>query len=196
VPTLLILGLLFPLLSWITFALSLYEQKVNKRHASPVYIPFIGPLMLDALFLMEGKPLWWLPLPWVLDIGTIMFLRAMPGMLREFWQTSAANRLALYEAREGIRCATLSLFRKGVYVLELRWERPKGEAGITGAGEPGTYAETPEGFELTAHTGMKRRLLRQGDALAVAAEDTGMHERYVLKGMEFRKLARRQRSPS
>jgi len=179
------IGLIFPLLSWVTFLLSLYERKAKQRHASPVYIPFVGPVAIDIALLGEGAEWGWLALPWVLDIGTLAFLRVMPQLLRTFWQIADFNRVGLYKAAEGMRGVTLSLYKAGVYQLSFAWDRPKGETGMTGAGEPGEYVVTENGYILTAHTGAKRILSRSGDLLQVASEDAGIAEHLCIKGLQF-----------
>jgi hypothetical protein len=81
------LGLLFPLISYLTAGLCLLDWLLRKRSSSPILIPLIGPLALNTWLLIAGKPLWTLVLPWILDLGTVWFFLILPRLVREWWQT-------------------------------------------------------------------------------------------------------------
>ena len=85
---LLIAGLLFPMISLLSGAGSLLHQWRHKSYASPVFIPFVGPLLLTIWVISAHKPLGLIALAWVCDIGTVAFLAAGPRLVKDWWHTS------------------------------------------------------------------------------------------------------------
>jgi len=85
---LLTMGLLFPTLSLLTAIASAWTFWRSNRHASPVLIPLIGPILLTFWVFVENVSLWMLFAVWGLDLGTLAFAAALPRLLREYRNTS------------------------------------------------------------------------------------------------------------
>lgn len=83
---LLIVGLLFPIVSWVSLPLMVYAGKRTGRVQSGIFVPFIGPVLLDVWLVLAGWPTWWLFVPWLLDIGTLFFLFALSRMILGEWR--------------------------------------------------------------------------------------------------------------
>ncbi len=79
---LLVLGLLFPCLSWLTGIISWIESSRLKKNVSAIYIPFIGPLLISIWLGIYNKPWWTFLLAWVFDLGTVMVVLALFRMRR------------------------------------------------------------------------------------------------------------------
>jgi hypothetical protein len=127
------LGSLFALLN----ALMLVLSWRTGRHCS--VIPLVGGLSLGAgmLLLPQTRPFAWLgPL---LDFGTLAFLFALPGLVRELYSTSRFNLLEEYLGEKGRKTVRLRLFRKGLFTVEQHIQRPRGEHGLMGASTLGTW---------------------------------------------------------
>ena len=159
---LLIAGLFFPGLSLLTAPVSAWQSWRYQRHVSPIFIPFVGPILLTCWIILDQRPLWAIPIVWLLDIGTLMFLLVTPRLIRDWWQTSSFTRRLKLQGSVGIEAATLTFHTGGRYLLEKCWNRPPETNGIIGLGEIGTYVEINSGYELTAHHGL-RRVLRSID---------------------------------
>jgi len=119
---------------------------------------------------------WLIPIFWGADIGTVVFLAVLPRLVREWWQTSYfTKRITLVGSRD-IESATLTLHSGGHYHLQKSWSRPAASTGIVGLGETGKYVEIENGFELTAHHGLRRvlRLSKQEayESTYLVEEDT------------------------
>jgi len=181
-------GSLWPLLSYLTLAVSFYQAKVNKKNVSPVVIPLLGPLLIDAALLMRHAPPYWLALPWVLDPGTWF---ALPPLIKAFWSDSVFNRLALYEAPGAPRSVALTLQKDKEYLLNFRWTRSPGELGLLQVNDLGTYRleGTPDSdgcrLFLTSHLNITRELVVEGGRLKVVSEDEGFGEERSVKGISF-----------
>lgn len=158
-------GCLFPLIAWSTFAMSWYAAVREKRHVSGVYIPFAGPLLLDAALARSSMPGWTMLLPWVFDLGTVMFFFALPTMAAHMWQTSRFTRLFTFTGDNGSARVALSFHRGGHYLLTIAWHHAPGTVGPIRLGEPGTYTREPDGTFI----------LRCGDerTRTIVAEGTG-----------------------
>ena len=68
-----IVGAFFPALSWLTGVASYLSWRLHEKHSSPVFVPFVGPIVLTWWVLSAHKPLWAIPLIWLCDLGTIGF---------------------------------------------------------------------------------------------------------------------------
>jgi len=181
-------GLFFPLLSWLTFFLAAVRPRRNGKRASGIYIPVIGPVLLDAWLAATGHAAWTLALPWIADIGTLFFLRAAPRLVRDEWRTSRFTREFVLSGAHGNQSVEISFHRGGHYVLTKRWTRAPGEMGIVQLSEPGTYiADAGNTITLTAHTGRTRRLVPQGDGYAV--QDAGGGDHYQIGGWTLQRKA-------
>lgn len=168
---LLILGLVFPMLSWLTLVAGVIQSRATGKGSSGVYIPFIGPILIDIWLLSIGAPTWSLIIPWIGDIGTLFFLWVLPQMVVDGWRTSRFTRTFLFVGTQGNQTVEISLHKGGRYVLRKRWQRPPNECGITALGEPGTFEREGDEFTLTSHTGWTRVIRRQADGFLVADND-------------------------
>ena len=175
-------GAFFPLISLITGLLSAYEWNVNKRHCSPVFIPFFGPILFDIGLLLAKEPLWTLLLPWVLDIGTIAFLFAIPGMTRDWWQTSRFTLINNLAGKQNNQTATITLHRTGKYLLRKQWQRPAGEFGVVSLGELGHYVMGETEIQLHSDNGWSRTLKRGANNQFIVEETDNAHADYSLQG--------------
>ena len=79
-------GLFFPAVSLVTSILSLVTRWWSDRYASPVFIPFIGPLLLTCWVFVAGHSCWGIPVVWLFDLGTIRFLIAMFRFVGPRWR--------------------------------------------------------------------------------------------------------------
>jgi hypothetical protein len=87
------IGLIFPVISLLTGIASLITQWRYKKYASPVFVPFIGPLLLSGVIAINGKHLWLIPIVWIADIGTVAFLCATPRLIAEWWAVSRFTQI-------------------------------------------------------------------------------------------------------
>ena len=177
---LLILGLVFPMLSWLTLVVGSIQARSTGKSSSGVYIPFIGPILIDIWLLGVGAPSWSLIIPWIVDIGTLFFLWVLPQMVVDGWRTSRFTRTFLFVGVQGNQTVEISLHKGGRYVLKKQWQRPPNECGITGLGEPGTFQQDGDQFTLTSHTGWTRVIRRQAGEFFVA--DSEAEGDYQLDG--------------
>ena len=58
---LLAIGLVFPLLSWLTWIVTRIESSVKKKRVSSISIPIIGPVLLTSWILLDNQPKWLIP---------------------------------------------------------------------------------------------------------------------------------------
>lgn len=164
---LVVAGCFFPLLAWVTFALSMAAAR-QQRHVSGIYIPLIGPLLLNMAQARSAMPGWTMLLPWLLDLGTVMLVCALPELAAELWRTSRCMRLfTLSGVRDGVR-VELSFYRNGHYLLKMRWTQAPGTAGPIQLGEPGTYTRDPDGtLHLRCGQDRSRTIVADGTARRV-----------------------------
>jgi hypothetical protein len=154
----LFVGFAFPCLSLLTGMSSLVCYWRFKKHVSPIFIPFIGPLCLSGLVLHFGNPLWLIPIAWGADVGTVAFLWVSPRLIADWWNVCGFTRIQTLRGSQGAQSVVLTLHSTGHYLLKKSWQLAPGECGICGLGEPGTYRPTEDGFELVAHHGLRRSL--------------------------------------
>ncbi len=138
------LGGLLALANW----WSVIWSNVTKRFHSAV--PFVGAALLGAgmLMLPTTRAYTWTAL--ILDYGTLAFLLASPRLIREVWSTSHINLICEYLGEKGMKTVHLRLFRRGIFTIRLRLDRPPGECGLTSTGTIGTWQR--EGARLELHT--------------------------------------------
>lgn len=158
--TLLILGLIFPTLSLLSFIATLVTRWRHDRHTSPVFIPFFGPVLLTCWVLVAGHPRWLIPVIWLLDLGTGAFFFVLPQLVAEWWQHSAFTRLITLHGAHGIEKVILTLHRGGRYFARKSWNRAPGELGIISLGEAGTFIDDGEVIALLSDLGLNRQLNR------------------------------------
>jgi len=175
-------GAFFPVLSLVTGLLSAYEWFVNKRHCSPVFLPFVGPIFFDIGLLLAKEPLWTLLLPWILDIGTIAFLIAMPAITIDWWQTSSFTLANTLSGKQDNQAAVITLHKTGKYHLRKHWQRPVGEFGVTSLGELGNFVMGETDIQLHCDNGWSRTLKRKANNQYVVEETDNAHADYSLQG--------------
>jgi hypothetical protein len=110
-------------------------------------VPLVGAALLGTglFFVPVTHPFCWVAL--VLDYGTVELLLALPKVFGEFWGTSRFNLVAEYYGQAGGKTVRLRLFRRAVFTLRLRIQRPPGECGLMDAGTIGTWQR--DGARLT-----------------------------------------------
>ncbi len=167
---LLIAGLIFPIISWLTGLGSLADQWHNKKHSSPIFIPFIGPVLLTSWVIFAHKPLWFIAIVWLADLGTLAFLAVSPQLIRDWWHTSSFTRILALNGNKDSQSVIITLHSTGHYLLKKSWSRPPGQSGIIRLGEPGTFIQLDNQFELTSHVGL-RRVLRKTDERVYRVEE-------------------------
>jgi len=106
---LLIAGVIFPAISLLTGIGSLLYQWRHKKYASPVFIPFVGPLLLTSWVILAHKALWFVAIAWVADIGTIAFLAVSPRLIRDCWHTSSFTRILSLNGSQDNQSAIITL---------------------------------------------------------------------------------------
>lgn len=176
--SLLVVGLIFPAISWLTLVGGIVQARRTGKSSSGIYIPFIGPILIDLWIIAVGAPKWMLVVPWMADIGTLLFLRALPRLILDAWRTSRFTRTFLLTGGRGNQAVEISFHKGGYYVLRKTWQRAAGECGMTARGEPGTFVSAPDGITLTSHTGSARQLRQIGNGFVV--EDSGSLGDYSL----------------
>lgn len=178
------IGILFPFLSWLTLGLSFYEKKFHNRNASPIFIPFIGPIALNIAVILKGESLLWLPLPWLLDVGTLSFFYIMPNLIKDIWSSSPFNCVAFYEGKFSSKSAELSLFKNGGYLLKITMNTR--EAGVFKVNDLGTFNRQAEEILLNSHLKKTRRLLIHEETLEVSEEDVSFPDELSIKGFRLK----------
>ncbi len=129
----LVIGLLFPAISLLTGIGSFVVHWRHKRHSSPLFVPFVGPILLTLWLLLTKKPLWLVPVVWVLDIGTLAFLAIGPRLIADWWRVSSFTKILTLRGARDIQTAIITLHSTGHYVLFK-------SCGIASLGEPGVFA--------------------------------------------------------
>jgi hypothetical protein len=99
----------------------------------------------------------------VLDIGTVAFAIVLPRLLREFWNTSAFTRMLTLSGANDAQSVVLTLHSTGHYLIKKSWDLAKGDVGISGLAESGTFWVEGGAFELKSDFGRRRRLVGDVD---------------------------------
>jgi hypothetical protein len=184
----LITGLLFPLISLLTGIAALMDRWKRKKNSSPVFIPFIGPVLLTTWVVLSHYPWWVIPIVWMGDIGTVGFLMLSPKIISEWWDTCSYTRvLSLHGAKDN-QTAQLSFHSTGRYLMRKQWLRPPKECGIVSLGEPGGFTQMEEAFEMKADQGWQRRLTAVSEGRFQVTEDEEVdqeHPSYSIAGWVF-----------
>ena len=181
---LLVAGLIFPILSWLTLITVAIENWKTQKNDSGIFIPVVGPVLIDIWIIIERMPLWALIIPWAFDIGTVAFLWVLPRLITEAWQVSRFTRISLFAGAKGNQTVVLSLHKGGHYLLKKQWQRPVGECGIVGLGEPGTFKRVGDVISLTSHNGWKRHIRKQDGEFRIVDDDST--ENYRLNGWSLK----------
>ena len=172
--------------NWLMTLMAAWESRRAKRHSSPVWIPFIGPLCLSFALVMRGSPLWAAPLPWILDIGTMAFICVIPRLVLDAWRTSRFTCLAALDGSNEKKTVRLTLHRNGHYLLQMTSRHPDRELGVYDVGEPGTYERVDGTVVLKAHCGATRTLSSLPNGHYAVAESDDLPESHSVNGWVLR----------
>lgn len=95
----------------------LVSTYVTRKHSSTV--PLIGGVSGCIGFLLSPNLRVYAWLPLILDVGTALFIYAIPKIGKELWQTSRFNLLKEYVGRKsGQKDVTIKLFKRGILIIE------------------------------------------------------------------------------
>ena len=154
-----IIGCIFPTIGWITFITSSLYQWTTGKYSSAVFIPIIGPAVLNIWSLGEGHEWWAYLLPWALDISTIAFFLALPALIKDEFNYSRYNNQLTLESTNGIQLVKLMLQKNNTYICHFTWKRNKSDLGIIATTDRGEYDQYDgECIRLKSHTGKVRFL--------------------------------------
>ncbi|ADG66237.1 hypothetical protein Plim_0387 [Planctopirus limnophila DSM 3776] len=182
------LGFFFPVVSFVTLILAAIESRRTGRNCSAILIPLIGPIALTGWVLVTGRSSWFIPLVWITDLGTVLFLCVLPWIIIEAWRISRWTLLKRFDATHRQASATLTLHRHGYYFLRRTWVRTAGSFGPVSAGETGRYLESYDRIVMTSDDGTEgRQLLRHEDGHWIMHDpiEAQFQEDYSLDGWKF-----------
>src|SRR5207249_2124747 len=93
-------------------------------------IPPIGAAFLAGGMLLQPitRPYAWVAV--LVDYGALVFLVAVPFIVREIWRTSRYNLLEEYIGEQGNKTVTLRLFRRGIFTIQVQVCRTRDEWGL------------------------------------------------------------------
>jgi hypothetical protein len=164
------LGLVCPVLSWLSVMTGFLATKSAGRGISPVFVPIIGPVLLTAFIIVKEHPHWLIPVSWTLDIGTMAFFVVFPALVWDWWTHSKFTQLVSMQGRSGIEQVHLTLHKRERYCLNKVWNRNRHDLGIVGLGESGRFSSTDDGILLIASFGLRRHLKRTGPTTYLVQE--------------------------
>jgi hypothetical protein len=188
-------GLLFPVISFLSIIASV-SCSTREHCVSPVVIPLIGPLLLSSWVIVGYHPSWWIPIIWICDLGTAIFLITAPSIIREWWATSKYMLVMELHGDSGIESVVMRLHQNGRYSIYKTWVLEKNQEGTCGLGEPGTYTMEDEVITLVSHLGMKRILTPSEESTFTVEEQTPERtdlERYSLQGWRLTAVSTEKR---
>ncbi len=173
-------GLFFPVINWF-FLFNVQLWKIfGKKDVSGFNIPIIGPVFIDIWIIAENKPIWLLPIPWIADVGTFIYIIAAPTIARDWWSTSRFTKLFTLSGASENQKVLISFHSTGNYVLKKEWERGD-TVGITGLGDLGQYEISEGMISIKSHLGFVRHL-KSTDGINYEVEDLDSPEDYQLGG--------------
>jgi hypothetical protein len=174
---LLILGILFPAISLLTLIASLFEWWKHKKHSSPIFIPFIGPVLLTFWVISFVKHLWLIPIVWVCDVGTVAFIIAIPRLLSDWWNACSFTRILNLHSSSGIQSAQLSFHTTGRYLLQKKWHHPPGKYGTICVGDAGAFTRTGDIIEMKSDWGWSRTMRFISDGHYLVSEEVSVKDK-------------------
>jgi hypothetical protein len=183
-----VIGAIFPLLSFITGAIVFIEKNFIGKRSSPVFIPVIGPVLFDIGLAVEGKTGWLLLLPWLLDIGTLAFFYMAPSLIKDWWQTSALTQLVVFKGSKDIQEVVISLHSSGRYHLDKKWNRQPDEPGINALSEEGVYESEKDRYVFHSDSGFKRILNPVEDSFYKLEEPEEINENFSIRDFILEKV--------
>lgn len=184
-----IIGAIFPLLSFITGAIAFIEKNFIGKRSSPVFIPVIGPVLFDIGLAVEGKTGWLMLLPWLLDIGTLAFFYMAPSLIKEWWQTSVLTQLAVFQGSKDIQEVIISLHSSGRYHLRKKWNRQPDEPGINALSEAGNYESEQDRYIFISDSGLKRILNPIKEGFYKVEEPVEINENLSIRDFILEKIS-------
>lgn len=147
---LLLMGLFFPVVSWVTLPLAWWTSRKTGRHCSAVMIPVIGPICLTLWLLVAKHSVWLIPLVWILDPATALFLWVFLWKVPCDWIHERRTCIARFQGKRGRHAVKLSLYEDGSYTLEHDWRLSLRELGVTSSREIGHFSKLGDEFELVS----------------------------------------------
>lgn len=187
---LLVLGLLFPVISCLSTIISLIDRWKHKKHSSPLYIPFIGPVLLTIWIISSHSHLWLVLIAWICDIGTIAFMIASPRLILDWWNTCSFTRILNLHSSYGIQRAKLSFHSTGRYFLHKEWHHPPGEYGTISVGDGGHFVRKGDVIEMTSDWGWSRKIHLISDNCFKVIEEINVRDKnpdYSISNWTFEK---------
>jgi len=128
-----------------------WRRIVCKREKTPSMIPFLGGILgyaggrLAPVEALADRA--WLAL--ILDVGSGPYLVfGLCIVLPELWRTSRFNLVRAYVGQKGIKTVWLRLFRRGIFTIEQRFERPREQTGLTACSTTGRWHRDGERLVL------------------------------------------------
>jgi hypothetical protein len=85
----------------------------------------VGPVVLNIWSAIEGHDWWVYFLPWVLDIGTALFLGTLPGLVKDEWNYLKYNNQLTLKSSKGMQSDKLMLQKNNTYICHFGWRRKK-----------------------------------------------------------------------
>lgn len=163
-----VLGVLISVLNWYT----LYSSHRRQQHVSPV--PLLGGLLLVFGLLSFGEMRCFAWIGLLADYGTLVFLFALPVLLRELWQTSRFNLVHWFVSDQAGRHDDIRLFRSGRFIIRSNYNPPApcNQAGalIQSVGLVGRWQTTSDGFRLEGYSGDRVLEIQLSNGLYVTEE--------------------------
>lgn len=159
---LLVLGLAFYLLNWVSIILS----TIGKQSSTPM-MPLAGPVFLTLWIVLTGHSCWYIPLVWVLDVGTIFSLSFLHEML---FYTPLTRKFVLTGTQEYEK-AEINFYAFGKYTMKKIRNHPD-EYGFTGVHDMGTYRQETGQIHMDERHGTKRILVPTGEKQYKVEETT------------------------
>lgn len=144
------MGLLFPVISWVTYPWAQWTSRITGRHCSAVLVPFIGPISLTLWLWVTSHSLWLIPLVWILDLGTVLFLWVFLWKVPCDWIHERRTCIVRFQGKRGRHTVKLSLYEDGNYILEHIWRLSLRELGVTSSREIGRFSKLGDEFELVS----------------------------------------------
>ena len=124
--------------------------RTKKFHSA---VPFFGAGLLGSGMLLLPATRHWAWSAILLDYGTLALIIASPQFVRDFWNTSRFNLLYDYSGISENKSVQLCLFRRGIFTVRIKIQRPAGQCGLVGTCTVGSWRVENEKLKLEIHGG-------------------------------------------
>jgi len=182
------LGGYISLINWVSFFLNIMHK--GKGFHSPV--PVVGALFLGlglACFETTRKYAF---LSIIVDHGTLVFIIAIPYLVKEAWRTSRFCRLKTFRAKTDIAGYELNLYKHNNFVLKINYAPPQiaNEHGakIITSGISGTWQELDGVIAFAETYGKSFKLVFNNGKYRMEEPDYPENKKFrydCLDGIEF-----------